>query len=76
MIATVAQSACSICRDRFHVHTGDCCGRCNRIVCRACASMRGRSHQSVLCAECQHVPRPTGLRATPLYRGWKRLLAG
>jgi hypothetical protein len=76
MFVSAVQTACSICRDRFGRQGGDCCGRCHRIVCRACASLRGRSHESVLCTECRAVPRPTGFRATPMYRSWRRLLAG
>lgn len=76
MPTTAAPPFCAVCRDRFSIDTRDCCGRCNRLVCRACSRLRGRSHESVLCIECAGTPRPKGFQRTPIYRSWKRLLAG
>jgi hypothetical protein len=66
---------CSECGDRVIVDTGDHCGRCHRVVCRACARMRGRTHETVLCVQCAGEPKRTGLQATPVYRAWKRMKA-
>jgi hypothetical protein len=76
MSLAIPQPACAECHDAFIMHSGDCCGRCHRVVCRACSSQRGRFHESVLCASCNGTPKPTGFRATTLYRMWKRVLAG
>lgn len=76
MALTMARTSCAVCGDRFQRQEGDCCGRCQRVVCRACADVRGRWHESVLCVECQGGPRPHGLRATPVYRAWRRMMAG
>ena len=76
MIVSISRPMCQMCGDRFQVRAGDCCGRCNRIVCRACSRARGRSHESVLCAKCDGVPPASGFRATPAYRAWRRLVLG
>lgn len=77
MAVSIAQTTCSVCRDPFAARPGDCCGRCNRMVCRACSHVRGRSHDSVLCVQCAGTQKvEVGLRATSLYRSWRRMLAG
>lgn len=75
MALSIAQPVCAVCADRFHTRA-DCCGRCNRLVCRACSQPRGRSHESVLCDHCMGMPRPAGIRASGLYRSLKRIAAG
>jgi hypothetical protein len=71
---TLALTVCAVCGDRFQSQ-GGCCGRCNRMVCTACSRPRGRSHESVMCDQCTGAPRPTGLKASSIYRTWKRLAA-
>ncbi len=73
-LSIAARPMCAVCGDRFGAHA-DCCGRCNRLVCRACSRQRGRSHESVLCDRCYGSPKPSGFRASGVYRSWKRLLA-
>ncbi len=68
--------ACALCSDRLAQHAGCPCGRCQRIVCRACSRLRGRYHESVLCRDCTGDPKPLGFHATGLYRTWKRMIAG
>lgn len=75
MALSIAQPMCAVCGDRFNTRA-DCCGRCNRLVCRACCQTRGRSHESVLCNRCSGTPRPAGLRASAFYRSLRRLAAG
>ncbi|HEU4753574.1 MAG TPA: hypothetical protein VFU47_10745 [Armatimonadota bacterium] len=67
---------CAVCGDRFVSYYEDCCGRCQRIVCRACSFPRGLSHESVLCVECHGAPKPKGVRRLGLFRRLKRLLLG
>jgi len=75
MIRWGLRAACPLCGDRLPPRSGEPCGRCQRIVCGACSRRRGRSHESVLCAECAGLPRPTGFRRTAFYRAWRRLAA-
>lgn len=74
MALAIEQTTCAVCGDRFRSQLS-CCGRCNRLVCKACARTRGRSHESVLCDRCYGAPKPSGFRASSLYRSWKRLAA-
>ncbi len=74
MSLTLTRLLCAVCSDHLSMEAADCCGRCQRVVCRACCQLRGRCHESVLCAQCLGRPQPTGFRATPLYRAWVRLL--
>jgi len=77
MALSIAQSAsCAVCGDRVGTRAVACCGRCQQLVCRACARRRGRSHETVLCDRCQGAHRPGGLRSLPAYRVWKRFLSG
>lgn len=73
---SLALSVCAVCKDELGAESGACCGRCQRIVCRVCSAARGRTHESVLCADCQGLPRPAGFRNTTLYRSWRRLRLG
>jgi len=75
MFLAPRREACSECGDRFVPEPGDHCGRCHRRVCRACSHKRGRWHETVLCVECAGDPKPTGLRATPVFRAWRRMVA-
>ena len=71
-----SKDGCGVCGDRFQAHVGDCCGRCQQMVCRACSRKRGRWHESVLCVSCYGAPKPAGFRATFFFRAWRRMLAG
>ena len=74
MLSAETRSHCGTCGDPFPAPAGDCCGRCQRIVCRACSRVRDRSRESVLCVQCSSGSRRGGLRAVPAYRAWRRWL--
>lgn len=76
MIEAPSRDCCAVCGDRVGVRHEAECGRCHRLVCRACSHARGRTHETVLCLKCAGAPEPTGWRATPVYRTWQRLRAG
>ncbi len=76
MAQTCTLRKCSLCGDRFQPRDEECCGRCQRVVCRACSRLRGMHHVSAVCRECDGKAPPVGVQSTYAFRAWRRIVSG